>query len=51
MRRAQSTAMCQSWRAAPGAATAGRTREMRLSLLVTVPIFSPQVVAGSSRSA
>ena len=33
------------------ARTAGRTRLMRRSLLVTVPSFSPQVVAGSSRSA
>jgi len=30
---------------------AARTRLMRRSLLVTVPDFSPQVVAGSSRSA
>ena len=35
----------------PGGGTAGRTRLMRRSLLVTVPSFSPQVVAGSSRSA
>ncbi len=43
--------MAQSCRVCPGAGTAGRTREMRRSLLVTVPVFSPQVVAGSSRSA
>ena len=43
--------MAQSCRVLPGAGTAGRTRLMRRSLLVTVPSFSPQVVAGSSRSA
>ncbi|MDT4836249.1 hypothetical protein FQZ97_699370 [compost metagenome] len=50
-RRAKATPIDQSLRAWPGAGTAGRTREMRRSLLVTVPSFSPQVVAGSSRSA
>ena len=50
-RLAKSTTMRQSCRASPGAGTAGRTRLMRRSLLVTVPSFSPQVVAGSSRSA
>ncbi len=50
-RCAKSTAIAQSCRAWPGAGTAGRTRLMRRSLLVTVPVFSPQVVAGSSRSA
>ncbi len=50
-RRATSTTMRQSSRAAPGAGIAGRTRLMRRSLLVTVPLFSPQVEAGSSRSA
>ncbi|VTY37840.1 Uncharacterised protein [Xylophilus ampelinus] len=50
-RRAKSTPIAQSCRAAPAAGTASRTREMRRSLLVTVPSFSPQVVAGSSRSA
>ena len=46
-----SSAMAQSWRAAPAGGMAGRTRLMRRSLLVTVPSFSPQVVAGSSQSA
>ena len=50
-RCANCTAICQSCRASPGAGTALRTREMRRSLLVTVPVFSPQVLAGSSRSA
>ncbi len=45
------TTMRQSARASPGAATAARTRLMRRSLLVTVPSFSAQVLAGSSRSA
>ncbi|EXI73707.1 MAG: hypothetical protein AW07_02393 [Candidatus Accumulibacter sp. SK-11] len=51
IRRATSTATCQSARACPGAATAARTRLIRRSLLVTVPSFSPQLLAGSSRSA
>ncbi len=49
--RATSTTMRQSSRASPTAGTALRTRLMRRSLLVTVPLFSPQVDAGSSRSA
>ena len=43
--------MTQSWRVSPGAGMAARTRVMRRSEFVTVPSFSPQVVAGSSRSA
>ena len=50
-RQAKAQAIAQSSRASPGATTAGRTRLIRRSLLVTVPSFSPQVVAGSSRSA
>ena len=34
-----------------GAAVAARPREIRRSELVTLPSFSPQVAAGSSRSA
>ena len=34
-----------------GAGTAGRTRLMARSELVTVPSFSPQVLAGRRRSA
>ena len=50
-RRPRSTTICQSCRASPGGGTAARTRLIRRSLLVTVPSFSPQVVAGKSRSA
>ena len=50
-RRANWVAMAQSWRAWPFGGTAGWTRLMRRSLLVTVPSFSPHGVAGSSRSA
>ena len=50
-KRPKSTTMRQSWRAWPGGGTAARTRVMRRSLLVTVPSFSPQVVAGNSKSA
>ena len=50
-RRAKSTAICQSCRDSPSGASAARTREMRRSELVTVPSFSPHVVAGSSTSA
>jgi hypothetical protein len=41
----------QSGRASPGLATAGVRCVMQRSELVTVPSFSPQPVAGSSRSA
>ena len=47
----KSIAIRQSWRAAPAAGTAAFMRLMRRSLFVTVPSFSPHVVAGSSRSA
>ena len=50
-RRAKSQTMAQSGRASPGAGTARRTWLMRRSELVTVPSFSPQLAAGSSRSA
>ena len=50
-RCAKSATMRQSSRASPGGAIAARTRLMRRSLLVTVPSFSAQVLAGSSTSA
>ena len=50
-RRAKSRAITQSARASPGGGTAARTRLIRRSELVTVPSFSPQLEAGSSRSA
>jgi hypothetical protein len=43
--------MSKSVRAAPGGATAARTREIRRSLLVNVPSFSPQIAAGRTTSA
>ncbi len=43
--------MRQSARASPGAGMAARTRLIRRSLLVTVPSFSPHVLAGRSTSA
>ena len=50
-RAAKSTTICQSGLACPGGATAARTLVILRSLLVTVPSFSPQVAAGSNRSA
>ena len=50
-RWAKSTIICQSWRASAGGLMAGLTRVMRRSELVTVPSFSPQVLAGSNTSA
>jgi hypothetical protein len=50
-RWAKSQTIAQSARASPGAGTAARTRLMRRSLLVTVPAFSPQRLAGNSKCA
>ena len=47
IRRATSANIHQSGLACPGARRNGRWREMRRSELVTVPLFSPQPLAGS----
>ena len=51
MRRATCATIHQSGLASPGDGKNARWREMRRSELVTVPSFSPQAAAGSSRCA